>query len=44
VDADFGKLHAWIMDNLAADLSVEMLAEQAGMAPRTFARRYVVQS
>ncbi|MDZ5431384.1 DJ-1/PfpI family protein [Pseudomonas fluorescens] len=41
VNADFGKLHAWIMDNLAADLSVEMLAEHAGMTPRTFARRYV---
>lgn len=41
VNADFGKLHAWIMDNLGGDLSVEALALHAGMTPRTFARRYV---
>jgi transcriptional regulator GlxA family with amidase domain len=37
----FAELHAWIAANLASDLCVERLAEQAGMAPRTFARMYV---
>ncbi len=37
---DFADLHAWMADNLAADLRVERLAEQAGMSPRTFARVY----
>lgn len=37
----FADLHAWIAANLATDLSVERLADQAGMAPRTFARAYV---
>lgn len=41
VNADFGTLHAWMLDNLAADLSVEALAAQVSMTPRTFARRYV---
>lgn len=31
-------LQDWILDNLAADLSVEALAEQASMSPRNFAR------
>lgn len=39
--ADFGRLHAWMADNLAADMSVEALAERVNMSPRTFARRYV---
>ncbi|MGB3431199.1 GlxA family transcriptional regulator [Achromobacter sp.] len=39
--ADFGALHAWMLNNLAADLSVEALAAQTNMTPRTFARRYV---
>lgn len=37
----FVELHAWVAGHLNADLSVERLAEQAGMAPRTFARTYV---
>lgn len=40
---DFAKLHAWIAANLDAPLTVERLAEQAGMAPRTFARAYVAK-
>lgn len=42
-DPDFSKLHAWIANNLTADLSIEVLAMQVGMTPRTFARRYVEQ-
>lgn len=37
----FNDLHAWISDNLDADLRVEKLAGRAGMSPRTFARLYV---
>jgi transcriptional regulator GlxA family with amidase domain len=37
---DFAPLHAWIAANLRGPLTVERLAEQAGMAPRTFARAY----
>lgn len=40
-DPTFSRLHAWIMQNLAGNLRTELLAERAGMAPRTFARRYV---
>jgi transcriptional regulator GlxA family with amidase domain len=36
----FADLHAWVSAHLLDDLSVERLAEQAGMAPRTFARSY----
>lgn len=36
----FAELHAWIAAHLGEDLSVERLAEQAGMSPRTFARVY----
>ena len=37
----FEKLDLWIEQNLARDyLSVELLAERAGMSPRNFARRY----
>lgn len=36
----FADLHAWIAAHLDADLSVERLAEQARMSPRTFARTY----
>jgi len=31
---------AWAANNLAADLSVEALAERAGLSPRQFARRF----
>lgn len=39
----FAELHAWIAANLTSDLTIERLAEQCGMAPRTFARTYVAQ-
>jgi transcriptional regulator GlxA family with amidase domain len=32
------ELQAWMADHLAADLSVEALAQRAGMSPRNFAR------
>lgn len=37
----FADLHAWIAAHIGDDLSIERLAEQAGMTPRTFARAYV---
>jgi transcriptional regulator GlxA family with amidase domain len=36
----FAPLHDWVADNVAGDLRVERLAEQAGMSPRNFARVY----
>ena len=39
-DPDFSELIAWAADHLSADLSVEALAQRAGMSPRTFARRF----
>lgn len=37
----FDELHAWIGDNFAQEnLTVEVLAEQASMSPRNFARLY----
>jgi transcriptional regulator GlxA family with amidase domain len=36
----FGDLHAWILDNLASDLSVGTLAAQVGMSERSFVRHY----
>lgn len=36
----FADLHAWIVEHIADDLSIGRLAEQAGMATRTFARAY----
>jgi transcriptional regulator GlxA family with amidase domain len=39
----FAPLHDWIADNVAGDLRVERLAEQAGMSPRTFARIYAAK-
>ena len=39
-DDRFGKLHAWIADNLRQDLSVGRLAEAAGMSERSFVRHY----
>lgn len=36
----FEGLHSWITENLAQNLSVERLAEQANMSPRNFARVY----
>jgi transcriptional regulator GlxA family with amidase domain len=39
-DEAFDHLHGWMASHLAHDLSVESLAERAGMSARTFARRY----
>ncbi len=39
----FAELHAWMAAHLHEQLTVERLAAQAGMAPRTFARAYVAQ-
>jgi transcriptional regulator GlxA family with amidase domain len=36
----FGELHAWIMENFTAKLSVGALAERAGMSERSFVRHY----
>jgi transcriptional regulator GlxA family with amidase domain len=37
----FGKLHAWIGANLARDLSLPVLAAEAGMSERSFSRHYL---
>jgi transcriptional regulator GlxA family with amidase domain len=42
-DGVFDPLHAWMSDNLAADLRVDRLAERVGMSPRNFARRYAAR-
>jgi transcriptional regulator GlxA family with amidase domain len=39
-DGMFERLHAWIAANLNHDLSLETLANQAGMSLRSFARHY----
>jgi transcriptional regulator GlxA family with amidase domain len=36
----FGALHDWISGHLADDLSLPVLARQAGMSERSFSRRY----
>jgi transcriptional regulator GlxA family with amidase domain len=36
----FGELHAWIGEHLADDLSLSVLADQAGMSERSFSRHY----
>ncbi len=36
----FGALHEWINKNLSEDLSLSMLAAQAGMSERSFSRHY----
>ena len=36
----FGALHAWISEHLTDDLSLPVLADQAGMSERSFSRRY----
>ena len=40
----FADLHAWIAANLDEDLRVERLAARAGLSPRTFARRYLLET
>ncbi|MFS2139014.1 GlxA family transcriptional regulator [Duganella sp. Dugasp56] len=42
-DRQFSRLHAWIIEHLSENLTIEVLAEQVGMAPRTFTRRYAEQ-
>ncbi len=37
---EFGALHEWINKHLADDLSLAVLADQAGMSERSFSRRY----
>jgi transcriptional regulator GlxA family with amidase domain len=37
----FGALHEWINKHLPDDLSLSVLAKQAGMSERSFSRRYV---
>ena len=39
----FDALHTWVAAHLHENLTVERLAEQAGMTPRTFARTYASQ-
>ena len=39
-DDSFSLVAQWMLDNLAADLSVEQLARRALMSSRTFARRF----
>jgi transcriptional regulator GlxA family with amidase domain len=36
----FGALHAWIARHLADEISLPVLARQAGMSERSFSRRY----
>jgi len=36
----FGALHDWINEHLADDISLPVLASQAGMSQRSFSRRY----
>jgi len=40
-DDRFGALHDWIHAHLAEDLSLAILAAQAGMSGRSFSRRYL---
>ncbi len=40
----FGELHAWIAENLSADLSVGAPAARAGMSERSFVRHYRAQT
>jgi len=39
-DDKFGALHDWINQHLAGDLSLSVLADQAGMSERSFSRHY----
>jgi transcriptional regulator GlxA family with amidase domain len=38
---EFGSLHDWINTHLADEITLPLLAEQAGMSERSFSRRYV---
>ena len=39
-DDKFGALHDWINQHLSSDLSLSVLADQAGMSERSFSRHY----
>jgi transcriptional regulator GlxA family with amidase domain len=39
-DDKFGALHDWINEHLTSDLSLSVLADQAGMSERSFSRHY----
>jgi transcriptional regulator GlxA family with amidase domain len=39
-DDKFGALHDWINRHLSGDLSLSVLADQAGMSERSFSRHY----
>jgi transcriptional regulator GlxA family with amidase domain len=39
-DDKFGALHDWVNNHLASDLSLSVLADQAGMSERSFSRHY----
>jgi transcriptional regulator GlxA family with amidase domain len=39
-DDKFGTLHDWVNDHLGDELSLSVLAEQAGMSERSFSRHY----
>jgi transcriptional regulator GlxA family with amidase domain len=39
-DDKFGALNSWINDHLTGDLSLSVLADQAGMSERSFSRHY----
>jgi transcriptional regulator GlxA family with amidase domain len=43
-DGPIGALQRWILDNLAAELSVPALADRAAMSPRNFARLFAKQT
>jgi len=40
----FGRLHAWINANLGRDLSLPVLAAEAGMSERSFSRHYLEET
>lgn len=39
-DGRFDELHGWIVENLRSELTLDRLADRAGMSVRSFARRY----
>jgi transcriptional regulator GlxA family with amidase domain len=43
-DQDFARLHAWVREHLAEEITVERLAREAGMSARTFARAYAAKA
>ncbi|AWN44468.1 GlxA family transcriptional regulator [Methylobacterium durans] len=40
----FGALHRWMRANIGADLSLPVLAAEAGMSERSFSRRYLEET